>query len=238
MKRRRLVILATAIIGIFVMIMWAGPKAIVYWERWRAIQAIEMLSIREREHLGCVPRSTVFPQEASDAQLSSVVTIDDYSFQVPHVDTVDRKSHSVLLKYGQLQVLLREPFSTEADDIKVQPMGYPNVFRMLCAAYKLCPQDLKSASDLATLRRVAFLLSQKMSICDADLCSNFEQFDCGNICGFIIPPKADNKSYIVVEVYMLREHMACGLWLTDSNEAWINDIHWFISRLQIARNAH
>jgi hypothetical protein len=235
MRIRRIywIIALTTVLGVYCILPWAWHTSALYLAKRAVMRPVENLTPAERDNLNVLPTLAMLPHAAVTSDGLVEVNIGSCSFGVPRPALKTLDSKSIVLKYPRFQVRIREPFRLTTYDAKARMLNFRTAFDLRASAFKLHTQDIWSATDVESVKRIATLLIQKMDILDLNLAEYFEEFHRDDICGFVLPPRIGGYTVSVVQLYDQDLSIGCELWITGTSNVSIGEINEFLSEMQI-----
>jgi hypothetical protein len=215
----------------------AGPMALrscaLWWAKRSALRIINDFSPEVREHMNSVPKVVHLVPTLGDERRMGREQIGSFIVEFPPADSRERVKSSLQLKYARFKVNVRNPVALATEDALARMLQYPDYFAMTSAAYNLRLNEIDAAGDLDTLHRRVHLLILKMDLSGGALETNFEQYDCGDTRGFVVPSRPNaNGRLIYVFVYPNGVNCAFPLWFFGQQPMDLRDVHSFIEAVR------
>ena len=198
-----------------------------YKAKLSARQALGKFDAESLRNLNVVPTSVVLQPSALDPDSPEVIELGGYAIHVSRPSKRTNSGKAVVLAYPRYDVRVRLPFSIAENDRLARQLNFKDAFDQSAAMYRTRPADLNAAKNVQDLKRFLFLISQKPP---REPCR--EDFTVASLRGFIHEADPFTKMS-VVEIYDTAHHIGIPLWITDRNGLTPDDIHAFLSAIEV-----
>jgi len=223
------------VVAVLSPVMWRAAR--LAFAKASIRRMLGSLTVQEQQNLNATPTLIFLPSPQLNDGSTQIFTIGRYSIQVPKPIAYATISKCLKLTYARFHIIVLPPSDVLEGDSLARQLNFKNYFALEDAAYHSRPADVNAQSDMDALTREQALIEIKLQIVDAALTQCFEEFDRGNLRGFILGPNHNAlNSPTIVELSVQDPNVVAGIWFSTNGRVRMpaDQIHQFLSVLEVS----